>query len=99
MYLVEYEGALGKWKAIWKVYKKEDPNFLAYGIRYCSHDPCNLKTKSKKKGYLSAKEPIYLEYDRDLHTVTVSSSKFEFYQEKIPEEKTYAIGVKLTYKG
>ena len=47
---------------------KEDPSTWAYGVN-CGKHPCNLTPTKDRGGYLSAKEPIKISYNRKQRTV------------------------------
>ena len=104
MYLVCHQDALSKWvENAWKLWNKEDPSHPFYGVVTYFHDRHNLKTTKAPNGpYLSAKVPIYLEYDREKRTVKIyskDSEVFEYYQDNLSAEMTYAIGVALWGEG
>ena len=72
------------------VFAKEDPDTWVYGVnpgnrfdpkRYCY----NLKITSAGSGQLPQDDPITITYNKVKRTVQFKSSKFDLYQENLPE--------------
>ena len=87
---------------IGSVFAKEDPDTWVYGVYpgsigggkyYCR----NLKITSVGFGKLSQDDPITITYNKVKRTVQFKSSKFDLYQENLPEGVDFCLACCFYY--